>query len=553
MSNDNLARKIYTVGIYIRLSQEDRNKKYEQESESVNNQKTLLTNYSNDNNFEIYDYYIDDGFSGTNFDRPGFTRLIKDIETKKINTVLIKDFSRLGREHIEAGHYMEIYFPEKNIRFISLQDGYDSLNKQNGFDTSPLLLTLHDCYSRQNSTKIKAVLDSKRKEGKFIGSSPSFGYMRDPNDKGKLIIDETVAKYVKKIFELRVKNVGLSEIATILNNENVPTPSGYKNIKSSSRLIYKLWTISSVRKILQNEMYIGNMVQNKQSKPSYKSKKKKLLPEEEWINIPNTHEAIIDHETFRIVNEKRVNKEKSCKPSTKREIRLFEGLLYCVECGNKLGVSYKKKNDYWTINCNKYSRDPVRELCTSHFFPYNKLEEQILNELDKLLSELFSYVDINELNTEIIKNSTQSSKVIETKKTNISNEILKIEKSIQTLYQDRIDENITIEEYKLLNTPFQEKLSILKSELDNINKDLIKYKEYEKNIPNYTKSIKKLLNTKNPNRNLINSLLEKIKIDKDRIVTIKFKYNLLEQYSFQYVEDNSVRNPYGRKGKNNLS
>ncbi len=548
--NNYLTNASYKTGIYIRLSQEDRNKKFvEDSSESVINQKIYLTNYAQNNNLEIYDYYIDDGYTGTNFERPGFQKLIDDIEAKKVNTVLVKDFSRLGRDHIESGKYMDIYFPEKNIRYISVQDNYDSQNPK-GYDISPVILSLNDHTSRQNSHKIITVLNFKRHDGQFIGSRPSYGYMKDPENKNKLIIDENVAKYVKLIFELKSNNIGMSEIATRLNNEKAPTPSAYKNIPKSSRLKNsEIWTISSIRKILQNEMYIGNMVQRKQAKPSYKSKKKRTLPKEEWIRVPNTHEAIIDEDIFRLVNQKSEKRERAVKLKTEREIRLLEGLLFCNECENKLGVTYRKIKKYWTVNCNKYARDPVRGQCSSHFFPYDKLEKQILKELDTLLSKLFSFVNINDLNTEIINNNNLNNDSIEIRKDSITREISKINNSIKIAYQDRVDGNISIEDYKLIITPFHSQLNDLNKELESIEIEIIKNKQNTNKIPDYTLNIKKLLNSSNPNRDLIHALLERIIIDEDRNITIKFKYDLLDRHTFKYVDDSPIRNPNGRKGK----
>ena len=548
--NNSLTNASYKTGIYIRLSQEDRNKKFvEDSSESVINQKTYLTNYANNNNLEIYDYYIDDGYTGTNFERPGFQRLKHDIESKKINTVLVKDFSRLGRDHIESGKYMDIYFPENNIRYISVQDNYDNYN-MNGYDISTIMLSINDNYSRQNSHKITSVLNFKRHDGQFIGSRPSYGYMKDPNNKNKLIIDENVAKYVRLIFEMKSNNIGASEICTRLNNDKVPTPSAYKKIPKSSRLKNsETWTVSSIRKILQNEMYIGNMVQRKQAKPSYKSKKKRTLPKEEWIIVKNTHEPIIDEDIFRLVNQKSEKRERAIKLKTEREIRLLEGLLYCKECENKLGVTYRKHKDYWTVNCNKYARDPVRGQCTPHFFPYDKLERQVLKELDNLLSKLFSYVDINDLNNEIINNNNLNNDSIEIRKNKINREITKINNSIKIAYQDRVDGNISIEDYKLIITPFHDQLNDLSNELNDIEIEIIKNKQNSNKIPDYTLNIKKLLNSSNPNRDLIHALLESIIVDKDRNITIKFKYDLLEKYTFKYVDDSPIRNPYGKKRK----
>ena len=323
----------YNAGIYIRLSQEDKNKKYESDSESVVNQKQLLRNYCKKNNFNIYDEYVDDGYSGTNFDRPGFTKMIGDIKDKKINLVIVKDLSRLGRDHVLTGYYIEKYFPENRVRFISVVENYDS--------------------------------------------KPCYGYMRDPEDKGHLIPDFEVAKYVKLIFEWRAKEIGISEIATRLTKIGAPTPASYKRLSSSSIVEKKKkWTIHTVNNILHNRMYTGDMVQHKETNISYKSKKRITLDESMWIVVEGTHEPLVDKNTFMIINKKTRNKNR-CYSKRKRPERLLEGLLFCHECGNRLGVLYRRKQNYWCINCNKYARDPVRKLCTSHFFAYDYFEKLV--------------------------------------------------------------------------------------------------------------------------------------------------------------------------------
>ena len=350
----------YNAGIYIRLSQEDKSKLYETDSESVTNQKDILRNFCKKKGFNLAGEYVDDGYSGTNFDRPGFNKMIEDIKDKKINLIIVKDLSRLGRDHVMTGYYIETYFPENKVRFISIVENYDSIKNQASNDSSTFIIACNDYYSKQNSLKIRNVLDSKRREGKFIGSKPCYGYMRDPNDKGHLIPDPNVCEYVKNIFEWKSNGVGLSDIATRLTKIGAPTPSFYK---SSEIINNNKWTTHSVRNILKNRMYTGDMVQHTQTNINYKSKKKITLDKSLWIIVDNTHEALVDKYTFNSINKtkNRIYKKR------KRPERLLEGLLFCYECGNRLGITYRKKQDYWCINCNKYSRDPVRRMCEPHF------------------------------------------------------------------------------------------------------------------------------------------------------------------------------------------
>ena len=396
MVEEKISNAQFNVGIYIRLSQEDDDKKYESDSESVINQRTLLKNYVKENNFNFIDEYVDDGFTGTDFDRPGFKRLIEDIKNKRINCIIVKDLSRFGRDHVMTGYYTETYFPENRIRFISVLESIDTFKTQASNDSATFIQAFNDFYSKQNSIKIKRALDDKRKEGKYIGSLPPFGYKRDENDKGHLVPDEKVAHIVREIFKMRANGTGVSEITTILNKKNYPTPSNYKGTKYSSRLLdNEEWNISSVKKILSNRMYCGDMVQKKQAKVSYKSKKKITLPESMNFIVENTHEALVDKATFEYIQELTHSRIKHAKIKTGREKRLFEGLLFCKECTNRLSINYRSNIDYWTINCNRYSRDPSRGRCYPHFFPYEYLEQQLLTEFNNILNKYINNLDID--------------------------------------------------------------------------------------------------------------------------------------------------------------
>jgi len=540
----------YNAGIYIRLSQEDKGKSYEQNSESVINQKEILRDYCQNNGFNVIGEYIDDGYSGTNFDRPGFKLMLEDIKNKKINLVIVKDLSRFGRDHVMTGYYIETFFPENKIRFISIVENYDSMKNQASNDSSTFIIACNDYYSKQNSLKIRNVLDNKRKDGKFIGSAPCFGYMRDPNDKGHLVPDPNTSKYVKLIFKWRLDDIGVSEIATRLTKMNVPTPAAYKNIAYSSRVKFKdEWSIHSVRKILSNKMYTGDMVQHTQTNINYKSKKKITLDESLWVIVENTHEALVDRSVFEIINRKKENKNRSNNLNTKRERRLLEGLLFCKECGNRLTVLYRKNHDYWTINCNRYARDPRRHRCTSHFFPYNYLEEQILSNLKSYIKDLFSTLDINDLNNEIIKLKNNNTETLSNNKKKLEKEKDNLYKVIDNLYQDRLKNNISIETFKNLIKPYETKIKDIDKKLKEINYQSKNNKYNIKKIPDYTKEIKKLLDINKPSRELLKTILDRIEIDKDKNICIIFKSGILDNYTFKYKETTKVRNPYGRKGK----
>ena len=553
MNNTYLNGLDFYVGIYIRLSQEDKDKKYESDSESVINQKELLRDYVKNNNFNLVKEYVDDGFSGTDFERPGFKSLLEDINNKKINCVIVKDLSRLGRDHVMTGYYIETFFPENNIRFISILESFDSFKNQASNDSSTFIIACNDYYSKQNSIKIRNVLNEKRKSGKFVGSLPCYGYMRDPKDKGHLIPNPETAPIVKKIFKWRADGIGPTEIANRLNRAHVVTPSGYKKTNYSSRLIDRdNWNISTVKKILINRIYTGDLVQHTQTKVNYKSKKKITLDEKLWIVVENTHEPLVDKDTFDYVNNLRKRNTRNYEIKTCREKRLLEGKLFCKECGNRLTVLYRKKQDYWSVNCNRYSRDPVRGRCYSHFYPYNYLEEQVLEQINKFVSKLMKELDLKQLNDEVVKNVYKETNNIDIVIKNLEIEKEKITKRITTLYNDRCDGVISTETYKELAKESEAKLKEINDLIDNENIKKYKIKNKANVLPDYTKKIKKLLDLNKPKKELIDTLIDKIVIDKDRNITIYFKYDIVPVVSFIYENRNLVRNPYGRKGKNNV-
>lgn len=540
---------LYNAGIYIRLSQEDKDKdkKYESESQSVTNQRQILMNYVQSCGFNYIDEYVDDGFSGTNFDRPSFKRMIQDIENKKINLVIVKDLSRLGRDHVNTGYYMERYFPEHKVRFISLMEGYDSGRNQASNDSSTFIVACNDYYSKQNSNKIRDVLYSKKSNGKFIGSLPAFGYMRDPEDKGHLIPNPETAPVVRNIFKWYASGIGLSDIVTKLNDMKIPTPSKYKNTKLSSRCMnQELWSISSVRKILKNRMYTGDMVQNVQTKVSYKSQKKITLDKSLWIIVENTHEALVDKETFESI-QNTSNEIPAVK--TPREKRLFENLIYCKECGNYLTVAYRKNHDYWSVNCNKYARDPRRRLCEPHFFPYNYLEEQLLARVTKTLSTYIDGLDIESVNNKL-KASINRSKQEE------MSELDKVKKELDTLskrladYDNRLyNGELMPESFKILSEPIMKKIEVLKKQMIKLENSQLKEKTKVKKVPDYSDKIRDFLKMDPPSRELMFAVIDRIEIDQYRNVEIKYKFNLIEKDNFKYEEPEGPRNPYGPKGK----
>lgn len=291
----------YHVALYIRLSKEDES---EGPSESVTNQKSLLNEFVQQHRLSVYDTYIDDGWSGTSFNRPAFQRMIGDIETKKVNMVITKDLSRLGRDYIMTGHYMERYFPEKRVRYISLLDGIDTGIESTANDITPFRAIMNDMYAKDISKKIKSVKHDKQQKGQFIGGKPVYGYKMHPTEKNKIVIDEAVAPIVRRIFAMALTGMSCRRIAMVLNEEGIPTPATYCGWQRRQKGPYSgLWSSERISDMLKNETYIGNMVQGKSVKISYKSQKCIKQEQSKWIVVENTHEPLVDKETFHKVRQ----------------------------------------------------------------------------------------------------------------------------------------------------------------------------------------------------------------------------------------------------------
>ena len=285
----------YSAALYMRLSKDDRLTK----SQSIDSQRKIILYFAKEKGFSVFGEYIDDGFSGTNFERPAFKKMIADIENKKVNLVLVKDLSRLGRDYLSTGEFTEIYFPSKGIRCISITDGYDSL--ENRSDFIPFCNIMNEMYARDTSKKIRSAFKARMKAGDFIGPFPPFGYVRSAKNRHKLVPEEKASNIVKFIFSESAKGKNPKEICKILDLKKVPTPLDFRNKSEKSRN----WNSSTVLKILKNPVYLGHSLQGKTTKISFRSKTSVNLPPEKWYFVPDTHEAIIDPETFEKANKKR--------------------------------------------------------------------------------------------------------------------------------------------------------------------------------------------------------------------------------------------------------
>ena len=517
--------KVYQAAMYPRLSREDGDNV---ESESIVNQKDFIRNYvSKQDDIILIDYdYSDDGYTGGNFDRPGWNKLMKDIEDKKIDTIITKDLSRMGRDYISMGEYIERIFPEKGIRYIAINDDVDTLYETPGLDFLQFKLVFNDYYLKDTSKKIKKTMRSKKEQGQYTGWKGIYGYKRDPNDKHKLIVDEEVRNIVIRMFNLAKQGYGTRGIADIFTKEGIPNPSTYANlIRGTKTQTSNFWCPRTIDELLQNPTYIGHLTQGRRKKVSYKSKKEIRVPKEDWIIIKNTHEPIIDEETFNTVQDL-LQKNKN-DPQNKND-HLLKGFLYCKECGHSIGIntSSDKKRKYCV--CCYYTAHSKFGLCTPHSMNYDKLETAVLEELRKMCKE---YIDVttfeSKVNEEKRKNNQQDKLKRELSKIDLK--INQVNNYIDKSYVDKMDGFITAEQYQRVTLKFKGELEELSSKKQELEKEIsnIGDEDIKKEAEMTVKQMKEFLSLKNPSRELLVNLIDKIVISEDKTVEINYKFRLL--------------------------
>ena len=379
----------WNTALYIRLSREDGDK---EESDSVANQRRLLTEYiKGQKELVFYDIYVDDGFSGTNFNRPGFKKMMRDAEEGRVNCVIVKDLSRFGRDYIDTGRYLERIFPEYGIRFISLSDGIDS--KKQSYDLLlPIKNVFNEQYARDISRKVHTAVRTKQRAGEFIGAFSSYGYRKAPGDKNKLLIDEYAAKVVRSIFEMYIKGYGKQRIAKELNQKGIPCPSEYKRLngehyKNCNRLEQtSYWTYSTINSILHKELYTGKMVQG--TRRQHMRGRQKKVEKENWIVVENTHEPIIDKDTWDKAQS--LLERRTRTVSMENDQNIFAGFVKCGDCGRAMtkntwtGKDGKRRR---TLYCGTYKRNGMH-FCTPHAVPLALLEDIVLEDFNQLLKTM---------------------------------------------------------------------------------------------------------------------------------------------------------------------
>ena len=523
----------YTA-LYCRLSSDD---DLEGDSNSIKNQKLLLSEYAKENKFRNIRYYIDDGYSGSNFERPAFKRLLNDIVNGEISTVIVKDMSRFGRDHILVGYYTKYYFPDADVRFIAIFDQMDTETNPDD-DIIPFKNILNEMYAKDCSRKIKAVVKAKGNSGRHLTTIPPLGYMKDPEDKEKWIVDEEGALIVKEIFNLCVKGYGPSQIARILTERGIETPSLYihsKNLPCSIKINQDsdVWDYSTVVHILENEEYLGHTVNFRYYKKSYKSKKRYKNPRENWAIFENTQEAIIDQETFDIVQQVRAGRRSLTDMGTPH---MLSGLLYCADCGEKMYLcrcTTVKQAEYF--NCSTY-RKKKKKYCTSHQITAHAAMALIKNDIQYTIK--FATENKEEFMSILKERAKAKSKrelasYLEGKE-QAEKRITALDKIIQNLYEDKVEGKISEERYMKMSDNYETEQKALTERLNYLKVEIEKAKTQYDNINRFMAIVKKYSDFDEITPEILRAFVdkvivhEKVKVNGRYVHTIEIIYNFVE-------------------------
>ena len=497
------------TALYCRLSRDD---ELSGESNSITNQKSILSKYAKDNNFQNIKFFVDDGYSGTTFTRPAFMEMMELAESRKIGTIIVKDHSRLGRNRLVVGQLLEEDFVRLNIRYIAIMDNIDSSKGLNDF--LPIQDWFNEMHAKNTSQKVRAVLKNKGESGISLANNVPYGYKKDENDKTKWLVDETSAKVVKEIFNLFIQGHGTFEIARILRERKVLTPSEYNASISRNSINqdyqYK-WCGTTVAGILDRQEYIGDTVNFKSTTRSYKDKTRVNLPKEDRKIFKNTHEPIIDEYTWNIAKQLRNNRKKRAKSGKKS---IFSGLLFCNDCGKKMYfqspvVDLKAKDHY---RCSSYKHDT--SACTSHYISDDALQIIVLDNIQRVVSYMKDYEDLF-IKEQLAKSTQDEIKKISKSKKELEkakNRIIEIDNLFMHIYEDNVSGKISDDRFRNLSFNYDKEQKELKTKIEQLSKDIENTEKKDTDITQFISNVKKYTEIAELSPEILNELIEKIVI-----------------------------------------
>lgn len=498
------------IALYCRLSRDD---ELAGESNSIKNQKSILSKYAKDNHFTNTRFFVDDGYSGTSFTRPAFVEMMELAENGQIGTIIVKDHSRLGRNRLIVGQLLEEDFVRLNIRYIAIMDNIDTDKGLNDF--LPIQDWFNEMHAKNTSQKVRAVFKNKGNSGIPLAVIPPFGYKKDENDNTKWIIDEPAAKVVRQIFNLCIQGYGTTKIALMLKEQNIMTPTEYwsslgKKINRPLQEEKHAWAPKTIERVLEKQEYIGDTVNFKFSTRSFKDKTRVTLPKESRKIFKNTHEAIIDKETWNTVQQIRKNKR---RPTKSGKQSIFSGHLFCKDCGSKLyyctAYNFTPNKDFY--RCSKYKNHSTKS-CTSHNIKDYALRELVLDNVKKVVSYISSFEDLF-IQDKLDASLEEQQKEIDTNKKLLSQyerRAKDIDSLIQHIYEDNISGKITDDRFATLSLNYEKEQKELKEKINELTITLNKNKQEEIDLTTFIGKVRKYTNIKELTPEIINELIDKI-------------------------------------------
>ena len=523
------------TALYCRLSRDD---ELSGESNSITNQKSILSKYAKDNNFQNIKFFVDDGYSGTTFTRPAFMEIMELAEQGKIGTIIVKDHSRLGRNRLVVGQLLEEDFVRLNIRYIAIMDNIDSSKGLNDF--LPIQDWFNEMHTKNTSQKVRAVLKNKGESGISLANNVPSGYKKDENDKTKWLIDEPSAEVVKEIFNLFIQGHGTCEIARILRKRKILTPSEYSasiTTNSNNQEYQYKWCGTTVAGILDRQEYIGDTVNFKCTTRSYKDKTRVKLPKEDRKVFKNTHEPIIDEYTWNIAKQLRNNRK---KPTRSGKKSIFSGLLFCNDCGKKMyfqsPVKDLKNKDHY--RCSSYKHDT--SLCTSHYISDKILQVIVLENIQRVISYIKSYEDLF-IQEQLAKSAQDEIKKISINKKELEkakSRIIEIDNLFMHIYEDNVSGKISNDRFRNLSFNYDKEQQELKIKIEQLSKDIENTEKKDTDITQFISNVKKYTEITELTPEILNELIEKIlvhqteKIDGKKVQEIDIHYRGVGIISF---------------------
>lgn len=535
--------RLWKPALYVRLSREDGDR---EESDSITSQRELLSEFAAaQEDMAAPAVYTDDGCTGTDFDRPAFGRMVNDLRAGQIDCVIVKDLSRFGRNYVGVGEYLERVFPMLGVRFISVNDHVDSFLDPRSMNNLvvPFKNIINDEYCRDISNKVRASLDLKRRQGKFIGSFASYGYRKDPNDHNRLVVDEQAAAVVRDIFDWFVGGMSVLGIAKRLNAAGIPNPSAYKQGQGmnyrhpASEQLDGLWPDSSVRRILKNRLYTGTMVQGKNRIKSYKLHISEALPEEEWIAVEQTHEAIVSPEIFEKAQSLFARDTRTAPQ--KGNVYLFSGFVRCADCGramNRKTIS-QPYGDYHYYICSTYKKQHSG-VCTKHTLRSDRLEQAVL---ESLRYQIALAVEMDELIAAIRESGAKKcpTKRLAAERTQLEQERARIEQMKLALYPDWKAGDISREEYLALKEGFAQKQAQLDKRIAALQEQIRETENGVDQTNAFLTQFVRYRNLEKLTREVVVELIEMIYVHEGGDITIRFRFSDAYAAAKDYIEAHS--------------